>query len=379
MSNTPQREVSDKIKTKVFFPNLNGVRALAALMVVVSHVELHKVIFHVRRIPNTDLLNFGKAGVTIFFSLSGFLITYLLLEEKRNFTAINFKGFYMRRILRIWPLYYLVVLFGFFVYPGGTGHAFWLSVFFLPNLAFCLQMLPAIFDPIWSIGTEEQFYIFHPHFFRIKKLQYILYALLAFIVLLWSAQLIVDHIFQSHPLYAALHQVMYYSRFDNMMIGAVVAVLYYNTKHPEFSFRFQKTFNAIFRKRIQLIILNIFLIYLIAYLLYDIPHGDVIIAALASLLIVNLCEAKTSIYSLNNKFLGYIGQISYGIYLLHKFVLFLVLYLVSKYLAQGSLVVENIIIYTSIITLTIALASLSYYGYEKPFLNIKKRFQKITQ
>ncbi|SDD32036.1 Peptidoglycan/LPS O-acetylase OafA/YrhL, contains acyltransferase and SGNH-hydrolase domains [Mucilaginibacter pineti] len=379
MSSTPLREVSDKIKTKVFFPNLNGVRALAALMVVVSHVELHKVIFHVRRIPDTNLLNFGKAGVTIFFSLSGFLITYLLLEEKRNFTTINFKGFYMRRILRIWPLYYLVVLFGFFVYPGGTGHAFWLSVFFLPNLAFCLQMLPAIFDPIWSIGTEEQFYIFHPHFFRIKKLQHILYALLAFIVLLWAAQLAVDHLFVHHPMYTSLHKVMYYSRFDNMMIGAVVAVLYYNTKHPEFNFRFQKVFNAIFRKKVQLVILNIFLIYLVCYLLYDIPHGDVLIAALASLLIVNLCEAKTSIYSLNNKYLGYIGQISYSIYLLHKFVLFLVLYLISKYLAQGSLVIENIIIYTSIITLSIALASLSYYGYERPFLNIKKRFQKITQ
>jgi peptidoglycan/LPS O-acetylase OafA/YrhL len=371
-------EIPKKSKTKVFFPNLNGVRALAALMVVVSHIELHKVIFHLRRIPDTDLLNFGKAGVTIFFSLSGFLITYLLLEEKRNFTAINFKGFYVRRLLRIWPLYFMVVFIGFSFF-GGSVKALWLSILFLPNLAFCLQMLPAIFDPIWSIGTEEQFYIFHPHFFRIKKIEYVFYALLIFIVGIWSLQYLVDHILNHHPLYRALHQVMYYSRFDNMMIGAVVAVLYHNRNHPQFNFKFQNIFNAIFKKKIQLIILNIFLIYLVLYLLYDIHHGDVLISLLASLLIVNLCEAETSIYSLNHKYLNYVGQISYGMYLLHKFVLFLVLYLVQKYMVQGGLLAENIIIYGATILGTIALASVSYYAYERPFLTIKKRFQKITQ
>jgi peptidoglycan/LPS O-acetylase OafA/YrhL len=379
MVTTPVINIVEKKSAKVFFPNLNGIRALAALMVVVSHIELHKTIFHVRRIPDTDLLNFGKAGVTIFFSLSGFLITYLLLEEKRNFKAINFKSFYMRRLLRIWPLYFLVVAIGFTFFPSQSKSALWLSVFFLPNLAFCLKMLPAIFDPIWSIGTEEQFYIFHPHFFRIKSLKHVLYSLLIFIVSIWALQLLVDYLAPQNRFYTGLHKLLYYSRFDNMMIGAVVAVLYYNTKHPEFDFVFQKTFNAIFRKKVQLVILNIFLIYLIIYLMNDVHHGDVLISFLGSLLIVNLCEAKTSIFQLNNKFLNYIGQISYGIYLLHKFILFLVLYLVQRYLAQGSMVIENIIIYSSIIIGTVAVASISYYGYEKPFLSIKKRFQKITQ
>jgi peptidoglycan/LPS O-acetylase OafA/YrhL len=212
----PNTAVLEKNKTKVFFPNLNGVRALAALMVVVSHIELHKTIFNLNRIPGVDLLNFGKTGVTIFFALSGFLITYLLLEEKRNFTTVNFKGFYMRRLLRIWPLYFLVVFIGFSFFPGGSKAAFWLSVLFLPNLAFCLQMLPSIFDPIWSIGTEEQFYIFHPHFFRLKKLQYIFYALLIFILFIWGLQLLVDHLLRQHPMYSSLHQLMYYSRFDNI-------------------------------------------------------------------------------------------------------------------------------------------------------------------
>jgi peptidoglycan/LPS O-acetylase OafA/YrhL len=375
----PNTAVLEKNKTKVFFPNLNGVRALAALMVVVSHIELHKTIFNLNRIPGVDLLNFGKTGVTIFFALSGFLITYLLLEEKRNFTTVNFKGFYMRRLLRIWPLYFLVVFIGFSFFPGGSKAAFWLSVLFLPNLAFCLQMLPSIFDPIWSIGTEEQFYIFHPHFFRLKKLQYIFYALLIFILFIWGLQLLVDHLLRQHPMYSSLHQLMYYSRFDNMMIGATVAVLYYNTKHPEFDFKFQTSFNSIFKKWFQIILLIVFAAYLVLYLCFDIPHGDVLIALLASLLIVNLCETKTSIYSLQHKYLNYIGQISYGIYLLHKFVLFLVLYLVQRYFTPGNMIIQNVIIYGATITGVIALASASYYGYEKPFLRIKKRFQKITQ
>ncbi|QEC74514.1 acyltransferase family protein [Mucilaginibacter ginsenosidivorax] len=378
MSDTPSSEVPVKNKTRVFFPNLNGVRALAALMVVVSHIELHKILFHVRRIPGVDLLNFGKAGVSIFFALSGFLITYLLLEERRNFTTINFKGFYIRRLLRIWPLYFLVVAIGFSFF-GGSTNALLLSVLFLPNLAFCLQMLPAIYDPIWSIGTEEQFYIFHPHFFRIKKTEHILYALCIFIICIWALQLVVDHLVTNHPVYLPLHQLMYYSRFDNMMIGAVIAVLYHNKKHPQFDLKIQKLFNKIFRKRYQMVIMNIFLIYLVIYLLYDVAHGDVLIALFASLLIVNLCETENAIFSFDYKILHYVGNISYGMYLLHKFVLFLVLYLVQRYLTQGNLVTENIIIYGSTIALTVAVASASYYGYEKPFLSIKKRFQKITQ
>jgi peptidoglycan/LPS O-acetylase OafA/YrhL len=364
---------------KVHFLNLNGLRALAALMVVVAHIELHKAIFHIRRIPGLNLLNLGKVGVTVFFALSGFLITYLLLEEKMNFKTVNFKGFYMRRLLRIWPLYFLVVLFGFFIYPGGPKNAFWLSVFFLPNLAFCLNLLPAVIDPIWSIGTEEQFYIFHPHFFRFKKLQHILYALLLAIIIILMIGLLISRLMPDNSAYKVIRDVLYYARFDNMMIGAVIAVIYYNTKHPEFDFKFQRMFDLVFKKQAQIILLIVFAVYLVIYQNFIIPHGDILVALMASLLIVNLCEPATSIYSLNYKWLDYIGQISYGIYLLHKFCLFLVLYLVQRYLPNGSMIIQNVIIYGATIAGTISVASLCYYGYEKPFLRIKKQFQKITQ
>jgi peptidoglycan/LPS O-acetylase OafA/YrhL len=380
MEKTTEKDLKSTEKARVYFSNLNGVRALAALMVVISHIELHKADFHVTRIPYITILYFGKTGVTIFFALSGFLITYLLMEEKRNFSAVNFKAFYIRRMLRIWPLYFLLVIIGFFIYPGGgASTGLWLSVFFMPNLAFCLQLLPEIFNPIWSIGTEEQFYIFHPHFFRIKKPKNILYAFLIFIVFIWVLQLTINNLNHTNPIWQLFSQFFYYARFDNMMIGAVVAVLFHNTKYPTFKFRLQPLFDLMFKQYIQVILSAIFLGYVYLYLIHDIPHGDVPLAIISSLLIVNLCQAETSIYTINSKILNYIGQISYGIYLLHKYPLFLTLYLVHNYIPAMNMVMQNIIIYAATIFCTIGLASLSYFGYEKPFLTIKKRFQKITQ
>ncbi|WP_162996425.1 acyltransferase family protein [Mucilaginibacter celer] len=380
MEKTTEKDTKPSGKAKVYFANLNGVRAIAALMVVISHIELHKVDFRIDRIPYINILNFGKTGVTIFFSLSGFLITYLLLEERRNFSAVNFKDFYIRRMLRIWPLYFLLVVIGFFVYPRhGSSTALWLSIFFLPNLAFCLRMLPDIFNPIWSIGTEEQFYIFHPHFFRIKNTKKILYAFVVFILLIWSIQVSMHFLKHTDIIWRLFSQFFYYARFDNMMIGAAVAILYHNTLHPTFKFRAQSLFNLLFKPGTQVILYILLIGYIYSYLDYDMGHGDVPLAILSSLVIVNLCQSETSIFTIKNKKLGYVGQISYGIYLMHKYPLFLILYLVHTYMPQSNLLIQNVVIYVATISCAIGIASLTYFGYEKPFLNIKKRFQKITQ
>jgi peptidoglycan/LPS O-acetylase OafA/YrhL len=364
-------------KSLVYFSNLDGVRAIAALMVVVSHIEYHKTNFGLQQLP-FSLQNFGKIGVTIFFALSGFLITYLLFVEKDKFKKVNLKDFYIRRILRIWPLYFLVVIVGFFIYPAkGSSNALWLSVFFLPNLAFCLKMLPAIFDPIWSIGTEEQFYIFYPHIFKIKKPENILNALIIITGCLIILNIVVRNLPESNTFAANLSLFLYYARFDNMMVGAIVATLYYNTKHPAFIFRFQHVFNWVFTRRAQWILTGVFFIFIHFYLKHEIPQGDMVMAVIAALLIVNLCEPTTSFYTIGNKPLQYMGKISYGIYLLHKYPLFLVFYLVEKYMHGSNLIIQNLVIYVATIGAVIALASISYFGYERYFLRIKRQFQKV--
>lgn len=366
-------------KNKLFFSNLNGVRTIAASLVVVSHIELHKASFGIGQIPGVNLTGLGKVGVSIFFSLSGFLITYLLLEEKQNFKKVNFKDFYMRRILRIWPLYFLVIVCGFFIYPGaGSSQALWLSVFFLPNVAFMLNRLPVIFDPIWSIGIEEQFYIFHPHFFRIKKLRNLLHCLVLFIVFFIVLFIVMRYFDKGNPQGEQMvSRFFYYARYDNMMVGAIVAILYFNTKNKIFRFKFQRVFDALFGKAMQLTLLLALIGFIGLYITYTIQLGDMVIATLAAVLIANLCETDSSIYSLKGGAFQFSGRISYGIYLLHKFPLFLVLYLVKKYTPDTPFVVKNIMIYGATFLLTISLAAASYYGYERYFLTLKKRFQKV--
>jgi peptidoglycan/LPS O-acetylase OafA/YrhL len=101
-------------ENKIYLPGLNGLRAIAAFGVLFSHVNLGIEAYGLPIRKTSDLAGFG---VTIFFALSGFLITYLLLKEKEQFNTINIKNFYVRRILRIWPLYFLFIGIGFLVDP----------------------------------------------------------------------------------------------------------------------------------------------------------------------------------------------------------------------------------------------------------------------
>jgi len=93
--------------SKVYFPNLNGLRFIAASLVIVHHVEQFKEILGYSNYNEFSFIKLiGKLGVMLFFVLSGFLITYLLLVEQKEKGTIAIKSFYMRRLLRIWPLYF---------------------------------------------------------------------------------------------------------------------------------------------------------------------------------------------------------------------------------------------------------------------------------
>lgn len=101
----------------VYFPGINGIRAIAAFSVIIAHIEVYKrLIGSPTLLSNVLIHQLAHKGLSLFFVLSGFLISYLLLEELNHSSDINLKKFYVRRILRILPLYYLIVSIGFLFY-----------------------------------------------------------------------------------------------------------------------------------------------------------------------------------------------------------------------------------------------------------------------
>ena len=142
-----------------------------------AHLSIQKL--GIAGASDLNILYMGREGVDFFFTLSGFLITYLLLRERERSGRIDLKAFYMRRILRIWPLYFLVLGIGFVVLgvlvPALLGQTYFqfpnvwtgflLFVFFLPNLAVSLYPV-GLLTPLWSIGIEEQFYLAWAPVFR---------------------------------------------------------------------------------------------------------------------------------------------------------------------------------------------------------------------
>lgn len=165
------------MKKRIYFENLDGLRFFCFLSVFLYH-SFYTENEYIKASPvykfvTEELFKNGNLGVNFFFVLSGFLITYLLIEEKKINGQINLKSFWIRRILRIWPLFYFCVGFGFVVFPqlklffgqvpNETATPLY-YLFFINNFDLIKNGLPdsSVLGLLWSIAVEEQFYLFWP-------------------------------------------------------------------------------------------------------------------------------------------------------------------------------------------------------------------------
>ncbi len=165
-------------EARVYFPQLDGLRFIAFMMVYLFHGGVSQAVMG-RVIGRTAAAAFrenGGYGVQLFLILSGYLIVSLLLREESRWGRIALGAFWIRRILRIWPLYYLIVILGFAVLPGidglwgTTGYAQTLRIHLLPFTFFLGNWSMALVSPIphdwlsvlWSVCVEEQFYLVVP-------------------------------------------------------------------------------------------------------------------------------------------------------------------------------------------------------------------------
>ncbi len=164
---------------KVYFENLDGLRFFAAFLVFIYHLSIwlhlpNNLFGKFSRIILSMDSSGGEAGVRFFFVLSGFLITYLMFEEESKTNSFSVFKFYVRRILRIWPLYFITLIIGFVIYPIVVSSAAFneqanplMYASFLANFDNIFGGKPqtGILGVQWSVSVEEQFYLIWPLLF----------------------------------------------------------------------------------------------------------------------------------------------------------------------------------------------------------------------
>lgn len=352
---------------KIHLPGLNGLRAIAALSVLWGHC--FQKTFGDWGIPSWQL-PIDIDGVTIFFVISGFLITYLLLHEYRESASISISKFYLRRILRIWPIYYgyiavVVVLLGI----CGQLADIWNKTlfyygFFAANIPF---VVAAGIWPIvhyWSIGVEEQFYLFWPWLVKYGTKRLLLVAclvLLGWLLCKWGSYLMWGKCF-AYKFFAV-------TRFDCMMLGAIGAIMYYR-KHQLFLRVMTSNWVVLFSWGLLFTSY-----YYVRYIPAPIRPQFISLVALG--LIMSQVAATPKIINLENKCFDFVGKISYGIYVIHPIVIFLLSKLYCKLSVDCRLPIQYGMIYFGTTIITIILAWISYTLYEKPFLRWKSRFAVV--
>ncbi|HET9364026.1 MAG TPA: oligosaccharide flippase family protein [Candidatus Angelobacter sp.] len=349
-------------------PSLDGLRGIAVLTVMFHHLVPDLQVFGK---TTAIIADFGWVGVDLFFVLSGFLITGILLDSRKE--KNYFRSFYWRRILRVWPLYYGMVAAIYLVGPHLKLAAGWnilhysplIYLFFAQNI-FLTDWGIYPLTPTWSLAIEEQFYLFWPFAIRFFSLRAIRNTLLAIVFLSPFARLLGVHFGNSW------HQVYTFSwfRLDGLAMGALIAILF---RSPNFN-------EDVWRKRAKIGAVVFGVAMIVTLFMHALPKSGTESAwiyswvAWASGGIAILCAGSRRTPFLEGASLRFIGQISYGLYLLHTPV-FAVVNVVSRslHVPPGKLFYFCLVAIK--IALAIAAAAISWYGMEKRILRFKNYFQ----
>lgn len=354
-----------------YIKQLDSVRAIAVLLVILSHW-----------IPKANLDNripYGEIGVDIFFVLSGFLISRILFDNRNKAEILSVpksavvKSFYIRRTLRIFPIYYLTI-FLLLIFSESTGtnikSAFLYLATYTSNFYFFnIQAWDGIISHLWSLAVEEQFYLIWPWIILFINKKYLLHVITCFILI---------GVLSQYFLYGVkMSAVLTFTCFDAFGLGALLAWLI--TYSPEKLKRFYSVISVIAAVSVVFFVTGIvqrkwtfipirtisscMALWLITYIIF---HNR-----------TNTLKFKLI---LNNKILIFLGKISYGLYLYHNLIPTFNKEIIDKYInpllpdilykrhTEKILLLENTI-------LLLVISWLSYILIEKWFLNLKEKFK----
>ncbi len=346
-------------KTKIYFPSLNGLRAISIILVIFSHLKWTNPGLRSFLYDYVPLLADGQVGVNIFFIISGFLITSLLIDEEKRSDRVSLKKFYMRRIIRIFPAYYFLLFFYFIVSLYGyvsISNASWFTA--LTYTKYFNWNLDLITGHLWSLSIEEHYYLLFPILFLFKQTR----KPFVFLVILLAP--IVRMYFFSHP-NQYINELTFFYRMDSISMGCLFA--FYKEQIYQ---KLKNNFVLVFYLSITLLVSMSYLTMLnIKYGLhlgfFTVPFGGTYGT------FTNLFLTIIMFYSvfgnqgywfkfLNYKLINFIGLLSYSLYLWQQF-----------FLDNRSGLVH---IFPINLVLIILCSLFSYYVIEQNFLKLRSRF-----
>lgn len=373
---------------KIFFPNLDGLRFIAFSMVFIAHIQGNS--FRIPDIKNIYLQKLlllfanGKTGVSIFFVLSGFLITYLILSEIKLNGRLDVIKFYIRRTLRIWPLYFLLLALIFGVFPilmrlfhenwSQFDMQPWYYFVFLSNFDVMHILLRngndmAASSLTWSVSIEEQFYLVWPLLFLVLRKSMYKFIFPALVILCYVFRYI--HSDSSPVLY--LHTI---SVCGDLALGGWAA--YLSLTNEKFRSFFS---NQTYSQRVITYSLAIIVLYTIQFgtqplfLVFNRLPQTIFFAYV---ILDQNFSIQTKWKLSNNKFISFWGKYTYGLYLWHAFVLMIVNIILTKLLHFSP---DHAMLHVAAAVLgfllSLAVSYCSYHWYEARFLKLKDKFSFI--
>jgi peptidoglycan/LPS O-acetylase OafA/YrhL len=365
---------------RIYFKNLDVLRFLAAYMIVLLHCFFgYKAFFgHPPILTNSTTPAFLNKleivihnlsfGVDVFFLISGFLLTYLLLAESEKTGKVNVIKFYIRRAFRIWPLYFFMILvaplLSYFYFEPSPNYL--LQFLFAGNFDTIEHGIKSVAtNHLWSICIEEHFYIFCPllvGFIPVKRLPQVLLSII-FISILFRGYVATHE--QNFGMTIYMHSI---SRIDTLALGSLFGYLFYHNK---------LTFNDPLPLRII-----IYSIFIIIFINVDYNEcGSFFTASIkkyffvlpAAYWIGNFLFNPNAVFSINQpNLLHRFGKISYGIYMFNPVIIFVIIKTFEKYSFQ------NYFIFLVLVHLILlVVTTLSYRFMELPFLNLKEKYAVI--
>lgn len=339
-------------------PALDGVRGLAILLVLTVHTN---------HLLGWSLLKGGSIGVDIFFVLSGFLITCLLLEEWAGTGTVNLRHFYLRRCLRLVPalilLLIILLLFSDVLFSpqeaAQTRQTVPIALLYLTDFFASLspeRVLGAL-RHTWSLAMEEHFYLLWPPLLLVllktgasKRVLFALTVSLALGICFHRAMLFQFGLSPARTYYG------FDTRADSLLIGCAAAMAV--------SWGLLRGMSRLNALAVALIVAMAIATDFASPIMHE--GGFTILAATTALIIINLVLTEKGILHtvLESRLLVWVGRISYGLYLWHYPMFKWLKYLNAPWPVKLVLAVLA----------TFAITSLSFYLMERPVLRLKKRY-----